>query len=153
MSLSISKFFDIKLNAPLKNIRWSWGAEHNDQDIIVLRVWGKELRNFELDGEQVKGYYVGGASLYAGHKFFEDDTRAGTNERRRHVEAIEQGSLCVMVVCQAKDYSADKWEIERYNDKSVFIGSKLVTNELGQKFVVVDKRLDLHNFRKLATNK
>ena len=41
--LSISEFFKIRLNAPLVNTRWSWGALSEDKKKIYLSIWADEI--------------------------------------------------------------------------------------------------------------
>ena len=40
---AISRFFADALGAPLRNVRWSWGAEHPSLGHLVLRVWEDQI--------------------------------------------------------------------------------------------------------------
>ncbi|SAL11403.1 hypothetical protein AWB69_00300 [Caballeronia udeis] len=42
--MSISSFFADVFHAPLRNIRWSWGAHNPDTGVVALRLWRDRIR-------------------------------------------------------------------------------------------------------------
>lgn len=85
--MNISTFFRHVLGAPLHNERWSWGAVHPETGEIFLRCWNDEIEQF--NGQQ-----------YVQVEWLDwVDTKAGRNERRQHVEAIQSGVSGRLVVC------------------------------------------------------
>ncbi|MGF6642460.1 HNH endonuclease [Paraburkholderia sp. GAS82] len=84
MSLSISSFFANTLQAPLRNIRWSWGAHNPDTGVVALRLWRDRIREREGDIEVFR-------------ERRSDDL--GQKERVRHLEIIEHGARAFGVIC------------------------------------------------------
>ncbi len=113
--MSLSNFF-IKLGAPLKNVRWSWGSIRQD-GAIFLRVW--QDRKIKLDG----AYYMQLTHL---QKYGEGQDNLGYMERLEHVQKIKDGSKCYMVMCLAKDSNSSPREILSFNKNNIFVGGRMV---------------------------
>ncbi len=99
--MSITAVFK-ELGAPLRNQRWSWGAESKDGFQIYLRVWEDEI---EADGNE----------RFVNPLGWDDRARHGLNERERHVEQIRQGAEAFCIVCRARDVSASPRSILSFN--------------------------------------
>ncbi|HEP6274450.1 TPA: HNH endonuclease [Burkholderia vietnamiensis] len=106
MSASISSFFANVLQAPLRNIRWSWGAHNPDTGVVILRLWRDRIRGDQSD---IEVFRVGRS----------DDL--GQKERARHIETIEQGARAFGVVCDREHPSSgsEPTAITRFDRESL----------------------------------
>lgn len=84
--MRINAFFKEVLNAPVANVRWSWGAVDERSRRVFLRLWRMDIANWE--GSQV--IRVLGSR---------NTNRPGWNERVRHLELIRGGYRAYGVVC------------------------------------------------------
>lgn len=84
--MRINAFFKEVLNAPVANVRWSWGAVDERSRRVFLRLWRMDIANWE--GSQV--IRVLGSR---------NTNRPGWNERARHLELIRGGYRAYGVVC------------------------------------------------------
>jgi hypothetical protein len=114
--MALDAFFR-KLDAPLKNSRWSWGAIGHDEN-IYLRVWQDETK--KIEGKLHVCIYLSGEH---------DDSNPGNNERKSHIKMIENGSQCFLVMCLAKDPNATKRQIQHYNKNCLFLGGNLMKSD------------------------
>jgi hypothetical protein len=103
----ISQFF-ADLGHPLRNLRWSWGARHNDS--ILLRTWDDEYAFKEKKLRLLDKVDV--------------DVRSdsfGLDERIVQLKALWGGGLAgYTVIATAKDKHAATREIASYRDDAVF---------------------------------
>lgn len=106
----------IKLGAPLKNTRWSWGAIRKDESVI-LRVWQHERR--QIDGST----YFRVTHFEA---FTEKQENLGYQERIDQVHLIENGMKAFMVMCTVEDTNIKPWKVKEFNGDEVFHGGKLI---------------------------
>jgi hypothetical protein len=83
----ISNFFE-SLGAPLKNVRWSWGAERRD-GAVFLRGW-EDHRFTDASGEYV--VVAHSTELGAG-------ASPGWRERWQHIQRIAAGAPSFVVMC------------------------------------------------------
>jgi hypothetical protein len=125
---TISSFFD-SLGAPLKNVRWSWGAERRD-GVIFLRLW-EDHRFTDASGEYV--IVAHSTELGAG-------ASAGWRERWHHIGRIRAGKPCFVVMCVAKDVDAVPREIESFDTRQLIVGGRLVVKDGCTCIEVVDRR-------------
>lgn len=86
-------FFREVLGAPVRNVRWSWGALHPATGAVFLRVWEDQIRDGP-DGREVMVFYHGRSNSN------------GLSERQRHVDRIAAGFPAFGVICVAEDPSA-----------------------------------------------
>ena len=103
--ISISAHFN-NLGAPLKNVRWSWGAIREGSGEVILRVWRDEVR--EIDGNkyvQLTNMARFGASKHPGFR-----------ERLSHLERLQSGSGGFLIFCEAKDPTAFPRKIEKFDE-------------------------------------
>jgi len=99
VGMNISDYFEKVLEAPLKNIQWSWGAENGKA--VFLRSWVPEY-----DGHRV--YVLGDRDDYGS---------PGYHERIQHIESIKSGMPGYVVMIEPVDASLDKWTIKRFEEK------------------------------------
>lgn len=99
VGMNISEYFEKVLEAPLKNIQWSWGADNGKA--VFLRSWVPEY-----DGRRV--YVLGDRDDYGS---------PGYRERIRHIESIKSGMPGYVVMIEPVDASLDKWTIKRFEEK------------------------------------
>ena len=131
MNPAIAKFF-LSLGAPLKNIRWSWGAIHPVDGAVFLRVW--QDRKFVEN--RVMFMMVTHNEMYQGI----DDNNLGYCERREHIAAISVGAPCYMVMCLAVDPSASPRQIKSFNSVDLFVGGGIVERD-GDSYIQVKERI------------
>ena len=107
----MADFFE-SMGAPLKNVRWSWGAKRPKDGAIFLRAW-KDESYTDADGQQwVQIAFQSGAG-------------PGWNERQEHIEAIESGARCLIVMCEALDTSAVPRTVNAFDPRTVVVGGEL----------------------------
>lgn len=116
--MSITALFE-KLGAPLANSRWSWGGVREDGS-VVLRVWQNETKRF--DGRT--HIQLTHRAVFAGR-----EGNLGYQERNRHVEQIQAGARCYMVMCEPKSTQAVPREIRGFNEREVFVAGDVIEHE------------------------
>jgi hypothetical protein len=100
------------LGAPLKNMRWSWGAVRKD-GAVFLRVWRDDIKSH--DGSK----YVRLAWID------NDETWPGYIERREHIELIRNGYRSYLTICTAEDVDTIPRRIGSFDCKTVISGGRL----------------------------
>ena len=110
-----SEFFK-RLDAPLRNIRWSWGARRSD-GALVLRIWKDRTKVF--DGHPF-------AMLTHHSKYAQNQSNPGYRERNHHVGEIRDGATCFMVLCQVVDPTASPRQIRCFDQDNVYLGGELI---------------------------
>ena len=125
---NISSFFE-SLGAPLKNVRWSWGAERRD-GAIFLRGWEDNCFT-DVDGEYVVIAHSTRVSAGAS---------AGWRERWHHIQRIRTGAPCFVVMCIAKDVNAKPREIESFDTRQLIVGGRVVVKNGWTCIEVVERR-------------
>ena len=50
VAMTMSRFFE-SLGAPLKNVRWSWGSQRQQDKTVFLRAWNDDLES-DTDGRK-----------------------------------------------------------------------------------------------------
>lgn len=107
----ITQFFqDLKL--PLKNARWSWGAQN--ENTILLRTWADE---FSRDKRVVVLREPAG---------YQERESYGLDERIRHLRTLWAGGVAgYSVIATAKATDVPKREIKEYRDDKVFVIDQL----------------------------
>jgi hypothetical protein len=108
----ITQFFlDLKL--PLKNARWSWGAQN--ENTILLRTWADEFSS--RDKRVVVLREPAG---------YQDRESYGLDERIRHLRTLWAGGVAgYSVIATAKATDVPKREIKEYRDDKVFVIDRL----------------------------
>ncbi|MCY3827264.1 MAG: hypothetical protein OXG10_07835 [Candidatus Dadabacteria bacterium] len=113
--ISRSKLFE-RLGAPLRNLRWSWGAVSKSGRKVYLAVWEDELCT-------MKGKKVVRLTNYR-----TSADRHGYKERLEQIELIEKGAKVYGVLCTAKDSSESPRSLKDFNREELLVGGKLIKN-------------------------
>lgn len=123
-----------RLEAPLGNVRWSWGAVRQRDGAVFLRVWQDECRKFD------NRLFM----RITEHDYFSknDPTNLGWQERLKHVELIRKGSLSYMIMCVAEDMNATPRKVQSFNKEVVFRGGHLVEHD-GETWLELGERIDV----------
>jgi hypothetical protein len=108
--ISQSRLF-ASLGAPLRNVRWSWGAVRPSDGTVFLRVWRDLVES--RDG----AWFV---RIGNEEKLRADPRKAGRRERMEHLRLVAGGARCFLIMCQAKDPQANTREIDDFNRDQVF---------------------------------
>lgn len=112
--MSISNVFT-KLNAPLRNNRWSWGSVREEDETIFLRVWQDGHKKIN----DKKYVWISRKQPKSGD--------IGEKERLEHVLLIKNKSYkCYMIMCVAENIQASTRKIKSFNKKELFIGGEIV---------------------------
>ncbi|MDE0192916.1 MAG: hypothetical protein OXQ90_16300 [Gammaproteobacteria bacterium] len=118
--MSISGFFEHELNAPLNNVRWSWGAVDGEGN-VYLRVWENEFRCIDGKRHALILRRPGGGDAHR--------RRPGRREREDHVERIVHGAKAFCVVCRAKDPEATPKAIASFDKTPPLQGRRVVPQD------------------------
>lgn len=113
--ISRSKLFE-RLGAPLRHLRWSWGAVSKSRRKVYLAVWEDEFR-------RIKGKKVVRLTNYR-----TSAGRHGYKERLEQIELIEKGAKVYGVLCTAKDPSESPRRLKDFNREELLVGGELVKN-------------------------
>ena len=113
--LSLTDFYKIKLNAPMLNKRWSWGAIREDQSAVYLSVWQDEIkRDIPKDPTSLTWTNV----MWTEEKWAEfTDSTLARNERVKHIELIKSGVPGFALVKVAKDIKAKPRAMKEFNSE------------------------------------
>lgn len=107
MAKPISKFFE-SLGLPFRNIRWSWGAKHDN--VLLLRTWDDEYQGRERT-----------VTVLRESARYQQSESYGLDERIVHLQALWSGELAgYTVIATVKDRTAHPREIKDYRDDAVF---------------------------------
>ena len=113
--MTMTKVFN-SVGAKRRNHIWSWGAVRDD-GTVFLQVWQDQTRRH--DG----AVFV---RLTRFEKYTKCELNNGRKERLRHIELIEGGASCFMVMCEAKDPNARPREIKSINAEEFFTAGRLI---------------------------
>jgi hypothetical protein len=125
----MARFFEL-LGAPLRNTRWSWGAQRAD-GAVFLRQWESDLVTAD-DGEE----YV--MIAYSDHPPGPRDH--GWRERIQHIESIRAGAPCFLVMVAAEDVNAPKKTVRGFDARSILVGGRLLTSDGKTSIQVLERR-------------
>jgi hypothetical protein len=106
-----TEFFEA-MNAPLKVVRTSWGAVRSKDGAIFLRAWNDQVR---IDADGQKWVQIG----------YPNGSGAGWTERQTHVQAIEDGAKCLLVMCEAVDEFVSPRTINTFDQRTVIVGGEI----------------------------
>jgi hypothetical protein len=112
------------LDAPLKNVQWSWGAVRESDGAVFLVVWQDEnLRRGK------RSYSLVHNQIYWG----ESTNSQGLNERKSHLDLVRQGAKAYMIMARVADDAVDgaTRRIGELNSEEVFVGGELFEDERG----------------------
>ncbi len=103
------------LDAPLVNIRWSWGAIRSSDGAVFLRVWQDQTKR--LSGH----LWV----QVTDSETFEGEASAGHEERLQHIDRIRGGARSYMIMCSATELGVIPRCIAMFNHLEIFVGGEL----------------------------
>jgi|GEM_PF-6110577 len=108
--MSISTLYN-DLGAPLRNIRWSWGAVNPHTHSIFLSVWEDERKklNDQIDTVRVTAY----AQL-------DPRTDLGFRERINQVDEIISGRRAFLIFCRARSIMDRRRSLAIINSTQLF---------------------------------
>lgn len=139
--LSITEFFAGRLNAPLHNAVWSWGAVRPSDGVVFLRCWSDTLRRIDGQG-------------YVEIQWPETEVRKskpGWVERNRHIDLMNEGHRAYAVIVTAKNTNANPRQIAFFNASEVFeLGAMTVRD--GITYAQIVARHELRNVRDTRRN-
>jgi hypothetical protein len=116
--MSLTELFK-KVDAPLANQRWSWGALRSDGS-VVLRVWQDRKEKINDKWHMMIAHH---------EKYTDNEDSLGYQERLSHIEAIKAGAKCYMIMCLAKDVDASPRTIKSFNEKDIFVGGEVIEHQ------------------------
>jgi len=113
--LSLTDFYKIKLNAPMLNKRWSWGAIREDQTAVFLSIWQDEIKR---DIPKDPSSFTWTDVMWTEEKWAEfTDSTLARNERAKHIELIKSGVPGFALVKVAKDVKAKPRAMKEFNSE------------------------------------
>jgi hypothetical protein len=136
MKIPISEFYN-RLDAPLTNVQWSWGAKTKDGTTVILRGWQHQMR-------KVDGKYQ---FLVLDHAW-QITSPLGYNECLQHLSDIRNGVAIRIISMEVKDATQRIWQIKQCKSDALMIGTRIV--EEGElTYIEVDGIEKLHNGRRI----
>jgi hypothetical protein len=98
------------LGAPLRNVRWSWGAVNSKSGAVFLRVWADETRKH--NGQNVV--------RLTNRAHFEGRKSLGYAERTNHIQHLRNGRPGYLIFCEAKEPGKIPRRLKSYRADLVF---------------------------------
>ena len=113
--LSLTEFFKIKLNAPMSNNRWSWGAIRDDQSAVYLSIWQDEIRR-DIPKDPSSDTW---ADLLWSEEVWTrvNGATVARNERLKHIDLIKSGVPGFALIKIARDVKAMPREMKEFNSE------------------------------------
>lgn len=124
--MKINEFFAKRLNAPLYNHVWSWGAVGTKSGDVFFRVGSWALDKYDDGKEWVILYKPD----------WDHDSSAGAPERLRHIDLLRKGSTGYEVIIEF----TDDGKISTFDSELLLLLGKLVT-EAGVVYAEVKARI------------
>ena len=121
------------LGMPLANQRWSWGA--SNANCVVLRVW---------QDERVRGQNA----IVIRRELPSLMDRKGYKERDSHIQEIEAGKPCYLIMCLAVNPLSEPREIKSFNKDYLFVCGELVKIEEGVLAITYESKVKISDFKK-----
>jgi hypothetical protein len=103
------------LGAPLRNIRWSWGAVNPTSGAVILRVWTDETRKHN-------GWDV---VRLTNRAHFEGRKSLGYAERTNHIQLLCNGRPGFLFFCEAKESGKIPRRLKSYRADRIFPTGRL----------------------------
>jgi hypothetical protein len=138
--LSLTEFFEKKLDAPMVNNRWSWGAVKPDGSAVYLSIWQDEIKRDDPKDPKSPTW----VNVLWDEKLWSDVSEASTarNERIKHVELIKSGTPAYALIKIAKDITMIPREMKEFNADYLIVlknnfrltGAGILQAELGNRY-------------------
>jgi hypothetical protein len=111
--LSLTEFFEKKLDAPMVNNRWSWGAVKPDGSAVYLSIWQDEIKRDDPKDPNSPTW----VNLLWDEKLWSGVSEASTarNERIKHIDLIKSGTPAYALIKIAKDIKVIPREMKEFN--------------------------------------
>lgn len=111
--LSLTEFFENKLEAPMVNNRWSWGAVKPDGSAVYLSIWQDEIKRDDPKDPKSQTW----VDVLWDEKLWSGVSEASTarNERIRHIDLIKSGTPAYALIKIAKDPKIIPREMKEFN--------------------------------------
>lgn len=128
--LSLTEFFKIKLNAPMLNNRWSWGAVRSDQSAVFLSVWQDEIKR---DDQRDPNSQTWVDLLWDENVWAEvSGVSMARDERVAHLNLIKSGIPAYALVKIVRDPKALPRQMKEFNsDYLITIKNNFRTTDAG----------------------
>ncbi|WP_186200443.1 HNH endonuclease [Burkholderia gladioli] len=108
----INRFFSSRLNAPVKNPRWSWGASDDSTNTVFLRLWRDNFG--DIDGREAVQVFDPNAPKKPSRT-----REMSESERLEHIERARHGARLIGVICTSREEGeAATRNLKDYDDKS-----------------------------------
>lgn len=138
-AMTLARFFEQRLGAPLRNHRWSWGAVSPSTGDVYLRVWDDE---FEMVGGRRCVRLV--EPHDPSHLTGTGRAHPGARERQAHVQAIRRKDARAFgVILTAVDRQAAPRRMASFLETSLLVGGEVVEDEEGGVWLEDAGRCDL----------
>ncbi|QWD77975.1 hypothetical protein [Polynucleobacter sp. MWH-Svant-W18] len=128
--LSLTEFFENKLEAPMVNNRWSWGAVKSDGSAVYLSIWQDEIKRDDPKDPKSPTW----VDVLWDEKLWSGVSEASTarNERIRHIDLIKSGTPAYALIKIAKDPKTIPREMKEFNsDYLIGLKNKFRLTEAG----------------------
>ncbi len=113
--LSISEFYKLKLDAPMLNNRWSWGAIKKDRSAVFLSVWQDEIKR---DDPRDPSSSTWVDVLWDEREWMSVNGGANARaERIEHINLIKEGTPAFALIKIAKDVKKMPREMKEFNSE------------------------------------
>lgn len=111
--LSLTEFFKIKLNAPMLNNRWSWGAVRPDRSAVFLSVWQDEIKRDDQRDPTSQTWVdlLWNEGLWAEV----NGVSMARDERVSHLDLVKSGIPAYALVKVARDPKAMPRQMKEFN--------------------------------------
>ena len=131
--MGINRFFTNILGANLRNPRGSWGATDPMTNRVFLCVWEDQIETVP-DGERI--HVADDEPRLASSSY-----KASFNERRRHLDHIQNGAAGFGVVCTAIDPNPMKSKRIDTFDETTLLQLGTFTKEDARTYARIDARV------------
>jgi hypothetical protein len=113
--LSLTEFFEKKLEAPMVNNRWSWGAVKIDGSAVYLSVWQDEIKRDDPKDSKSSTW----VDVLWDEKIWSGVSGASTarNERIKHIDLIKSGVPAFVLIKISKDTNIIPREMREFNSE------------------------------------
>ncbi len=149
--LSLTEFFKIKLNAPMLNNRWSWGAVSADKSVVYLSVWQDEIKR-DVPKDPASETWV---DLLWNEGLWSEVNGASMarDERSTHIELIKSGLPAYALIKIVRDVNAMPRQMKEFNsDYLIAIKNNFRVTEDGVLQAQLGERVVIDDLQNLLCN-
>jgi hypothetical protein len=128
--MSFSELFK-KVDAPLVNNRWSWGAVSNS-GAVFLRVWQDQI-------QKINNKTYARITNYQKRDAEKGDHSLGWPERLNHIKLIKNGAQAYCFMCIAEDPTASQRKVADFDSKQCWVGGDLIKRDRDNWLELIDR--------------